>query len=541
MVNAECNSEIASPSVSLPLRSRWFLPAIWICLSALYCVLIDLQIHRRVWFDELLTYYIAKAPTLSRVTYLVKLWDLNPALLHWLAHVCLLLTGGKMVAIRLPSVVAFYFTSLLLYLYSARKLSRAYAALPVLILWYSPIFVYATEARPYALLACFFCAVLLLRDLAISGQRHGWMLGGIALCSAGLLFSHVLAPLSLLPFLAAEIWRLKERRSPDYPLWTALFLPLVLVISYRPFVKNYETIIYYPLAFQATLRKLLSFYGHVFSGVAIPVCAILLAGLIATKGKWTWRVSSWPRSEKILFAALALVPVLLDLMMMYGHAPFWGRYCITSVIALYFLFAILVSYGLRHLATAGYLAVSAACLVLTIGRIIVPTVRDRLHPPPASAAFLANLRPDLPIVAASGMTFVEMGQYESREVSSRLFYLLDRSAAIQFAHATIFEDLADFQKSLDLAGHVENYTKFTHNHRDFLVFGTLNYPEDWLLRKLSSDHSVIVPLGAYETPYKDKTVFEVHLKPYSFRSTNVEDAATVHGISKSRIASRIRD
>ena len=97
MVNAECNSEIATPSVSSPLRSRWFLPAIWICLSALYCVLIDLQIHRRVWFDELLTYYIAKAPTLSRVTYLVKLWDLNPALLHWLAHVCLLLTGGKMV------------------------------------------------------------------------------------------------------------------------------------------------------------------------------------------------------------------------------------------------------------------------------------------------------------------------------------------------------------------------------------------------------------------------------------------------------------
>ena len=216
------------------------------------------------------------------------------------------------------------------------------------------------------------------------------------------------------------------------------------------------------------------------------------------------------------------MPVLLDLMMMYGHAPFWGRYCITSVIALYFLFAILVSYGLRGLATAGYLAVSAACLVLTIGRVIVPTVRDRLHPSPANAAFLANLRPDLPIAAASGMTFVEMGQYESRDVSSRLFYLLDRSAAIQFAHATIFEDLADFQKSLDLVWPCRKLHDFTHDHRDFLVFGTLNYPEDWLLRKLSSDHAVIVPLGAYETPYKDKTVFEVHLKPYSFRSTKLK-------------------
>ncbi len=518
MVGTECNSEIASPSRLSLLRSLWSPPAIWGFLSVLYCVLIGLQIHRRVWFDELLTYYIAKAPNLSRVTYLVKLWDLNPALLHWLAHGSLVLTGGKMVGVRLPSVVAFYFASLLLYLYSARKLSHAFAPAPVLILWYGPILLYATEARPYALLTCFFCAVLLLRDVAISGRRGGWILAGVGLSSSGLLLAHVLAPLSLLPFFAAEIWRLRERRKPDYALWTALFLPLLLIISYQPFVRNYETITYYPFAFQATPRKLLSFYGHVFSGVAVPACAILLAGLAATKGKWTWRVSSWPLSEKVLVATLVLVPLLLDLVMMYGHAPFWGRYCITSVVALYFLLALLLSDGLSRRATAGYFAVSAACLVLIVGRVIVPVVQDRLHPSPANAAFLENVRPDLPIVAASGMTFVEMGQYEAPRLSSRLFYLLDRSAAIQFSHATIFEDLGDFQKAFGLSGHVESYNAFIHDHRDFLVFGTLNYPEDWLLRKLANDRALIVPLGTYETPYKDKTLFEIHFKRDSLAS-----------------------
>jgi hypothetical protein len=358
------------------------------------------------------------------------------------------------------------------------------------------------------------------------------MLAGIGFCSAGMLFSHVLGPLSLLPFFAAEIWRLRERRSPDYALWTALFLPLVLLISYKPFVRNYEAITYYPFAFQATPRKLLSFYGHVFSGVAVPVCAVILVGLIATKGKWIWRTSSRPRSEEILFAALVLIPILLDAVMMYSHAPFWGRYCITSAVALYFIFVALLNDGMSRNENAGYFAISAACLALIVGRIIVPTLQNRLHPPPTNAAFLANLRPDLPIAAASGMTFVEMAQHETPGVSSRLFYLLDRSAAIQFAHATIFEDLAEFQKSLDLAGHVEAYTKFVRDHRDFLVFGGLNYPEDWLLRKLASDHAVIVPLGAYETPYKDKTVFEVHVKPDSPGSTSAEDAAMVHGISK---------
>jgi dolichyl-phosphate-mannose-protein mannosyltransferase len=479
-------------------------------LTAAYSVLIYLQIQRHLWFDELLTYHIAKAPDLERLFYLVKRWDLSPPLSHLLAHISLRLFPGILIATRFPSVVEFYLASLLLYAYSVRKLSAPFAALPILVLWYSPMFQYATEARPYALLALFFCSLLLLWDLAVSTHRRGWLIAGIAISSVGLLSSHVLAPLSLLPFAVAELVRFRERRQPDYPLWAALFLPLVLVIWYVPFFQSYQAIAYYPFAFQAGPLKIASFYWNTFRGVFWCLCAACVAGLIAARGRWGRIHPKWRKPEAALFVTIASVPVLLDFAMMLDRAPFWGRYCITSAIALYFIASLILTLLMRRLPRSGHIAAICTSLLLIVQKIVVPAHLEIVHPAPTNAAVLARVRPDLPIVASSGLTFVEMGQYEGPGLCARLFYLTDRSAAIRFAHATIFEDLGDFRKEFKLPGKVEAYTRFVHDHHKFLVFGSFDYPEDWLLRKLSADGAQIVPLGDFETPYKDKMLFEIH-------------------------------
>ncbi len=512
MVGTDCESQSA-PLVGrrLPLSSREKELASLALLTALYCALIWLQIQRHLWFDELLTYHIANAANLSQLLHLVERWDLSPPLSHLLAHASLRLFQRRPIAIRFPSVVEFYFASLFLYAYSARKLGRAFAALPVLLLWYSPMFRFATEGRPYALLCLFFCALLFLWDLAILRTKRTLILFGVAASSIGLLTSHVLAPLSLLPFFAAEVARLLIRRKPDYPLWAALFLPLLITISYIPLFHSYETLSYYPLAFQASPGKAVSFYWHTFSGVFWCLCAAVVSCLIATKGRWSSKFPLLRPSQMVLFAAAASVPVLLDLTMMQDHAPFWGRYCINSAVALYFIAALVVAFAFNRAARAGYAAVGAVFLLLSIHDVALPAYRDSAHPAPANAGALSQVRPDLPLVAASGLTFVEMGQYENKALRSRLFYLRDRDAAIKFAHATIFEDLADFQQAFHLAGTVESYAKFTHDHNDFLVFGTFDYPEDWLLRKLLADGATIVPAGKFVTPYKDSTLFEVHL------------------------------
>jgi Dolichyl-phosphate-mannose-protein mannosyltransferase len=528
MVGVDCESKRTPRMAQSSFTNLQKVAVIWAVLSIIYGALVYLQIQRHLWFDELLTLHIANAPDLVEMLPLVKRWDLNPPLSHLLAHASLRLFPGRPIAVRFPSVIEFYLASLLLYVYSARKLGSPFAALPILFLWYSAIFQYATEARPYALLCLFFCALLLLWDLAIARANRSWILIGIVVSSAGLLSSHVLAPLSLLPFFAAEILRFLIRREPDYPLWAALSLPLVLVVSYAPFLRNYSTITYYPLAFQAGLDKIASFYWHTFRDITWCLLLVLVSGFVAVRGKWSL---GWPLlrpSEICLFTVLAIIPILLDFAMMRDHAPFWGRYVITSVVALYFLSALVLASVFRRSSRVSYLAVSVVLALLLTAKIAVPLYQNSIHPAPANAAALARVRPDLPLVAASGLTFIEMGQYESPALRARLFYLRDRSAAIQFAHATIFEDLTDFQQAFKLAGEIEPYGKFTRDHNHFLVFGTIYYPEDWLLRKLLADGATIVPIGSYETPYKDKTLFDIHMR---LRPSAPVPAVPAHGTS----------
>ncbi len=522
LVETDCGLDTALSADPSKQRSdaSWLAP---LCFTALYAALIWLQIGRHLWFDELLTYYLANASSLGRLLHLVQRWDLNPPLLHLLAHASLRAAGGNPIAVRFPSVIEFYFASLFLFWYTARKLGRSYASLAVLILWVSPIFQYATEARPYALLCFWFCCLLLLWDIAVTEKRTPWVVTGVAVATVGLLSSHVIAPLSLLPFLVAEVVRYIRSKKADYTLWAGLLLPLFTVVIYLPFYRTFESVTYYPVAFQASLGKAVSFYWHTSSSVFVFVVLATLCGWLYLRFKPASRgslcVNPFPLriSEWALFSTLTIAPLVLDFIMMSKNAPFWGRYCITSALGIYFLFVLLAARVLRYNYRAGFIATAAAAVLLFAFRIVVPAYNSVAHPAPSNVAEFEAVDPGLPIVAASGLTFVEMGQYEDRQLISRLFYLQDRDAAIRFAHATLFEDFGDFQRDLKFPGTIEPYGRFLRDHRHFLVFGTFNYPEDWLLRKLAFDGATITSLGTFATPYKDKTLYDVQLPGSSKR------------------------
>jgi len=78
----------------------------------------------------------------------------------------------------------------------------------------------------------------------------------------------------------------------------------------------------------------------------------------------------------------------------------------------------------------------------------------------------------------------------------------------------LFEDLTPFdllKRYFPIRANVDQYSSFTRRYRQFLVLGTYDYPEDWLLRKLSADGAMLVPIGYYDIPYKDHTVYKVTL------------------------------
>jgi hypothetical protein len=133
------------------------------------------------------------------------------------------------------------------------------------------------------------------------------------------------------------------------------------------------------------------------------------------------------------------------------------------------------------------------------------------HKPAPVSTDYRNVCPNLPFVAASGLTFFEMDHREPSEMVNRLYYLTDREAALKFAHATIFEGFATIKNWFPVRANVEPYSHFVAKHPYFMVLATPDYPEDWLMRKLAFDGAQFRYFGNVPTGYKDGMLFEVRM------------------------------
>lgn len=488
-------------------RRPWLLPAA--IITVLYGLLISLRIHKNLWYDELVTYYISKAPTLHQLFHLIPKWDENPPAVYLATRLSMTVFGDNIIAVRLPSAIEFYITGLMLFLYARRKLGYAYAAIPFLIFCYCPTFFrYSVEVRPYASLCMFFSVLLLCWDIATT-ERHRWALWGVAIANVGMLESHVFATLSLFAFFVAEFVRFRSTRKPDYGLWAALLIPTVLVVTYLPLFANFEPTLF-PYAFQASPRRVPIFFWHALFPVALGlILAAALAWFVSKKKPVLGKAKGLRMADLALFATLLVNPILLEIAMI--HRVFWDRYCLTTVLAIYVLIAALLAWRLRFNKYAGWTATVALTCLILVQRIALPVEHQLVHgSPPDYMAALARVRPDLPLVDASGVAFLQMDHYGYPEIVSRLYYLLGGSAAIEYAHATIFEGFGKLRQDFPIRATVERYPDFIRKHHEFLVFGAPWWPEDWLLKKLAADGARIEAIGEYPIPdYVGTTLYHV--------------------------------
>jgi hypothetical protein len=473
---------------------------------------------RALWYDELFTYYIAQKPTVEQVVETAARTDLNPPLEYLVARFSTKLLGADAFGLRLPSAVAFYAASILLFFYIRRKAGDAYACFGLAVLWFSDVLYYASEARPYALVLFFFCLLLLCWDTAVTTKRRTAALWGVALANAGMLLSHVFAPLSLLPFFAAEAVRLYQRRKPDYPLWAALVLPTPIMVLYVPLFRTFASILH-PLMYQASPLKLAKFYVHGLREAILGLLVVLAVAAVAhvRARKQTAGLRSDDRERRVrsgiqtadyaLFGLLVLNPVVVTLAIMRSHSAFWPRYCLTTYIALFAALAIFLALRLRAESAAAYTSVLVMVLVSSITNTILPALRAGA--PPDS---VERIRPDLPLVAASGMQFLEMDYYGSGAFTSRLYYLKDRASAIYYTHGTLNEDYGPdkLRRDFPIRGNVQSYSTFVSQHREFLVLGTWNL--DWLLQKLHDDGASTQLIGELNVPYRDKKLYLVTMR-----------------------------
>jgi hypothetical protein len=452
MIRAQGDAKLGSPRMaSLPASTRpvgqkfdvrarsessYELWTVLAALTLLYIVAV-LEANRRiVWFDELFTLDLAKARTIPLLFQLIRKFDFQPPAGYLFSRFSMELFGQSAFGLRFPSMLEFYIGSVALFFFARRKAGISYAAAAVITLWSGTIFQYATEARPYALLMMSFSTLLLCWDIATTSEKRRVALWGVALSNLVMLSAHVLAPLSLFPFLAAEVVRFARTRKADFALWAALLVPATALTLSIPLLKGYGTL-YFPAAYQASLGRIVFFYFDTIKIISVALFLAVFAALIVPQGKpWVGPARGWRPEELVLIGSLLLNPILLNLALMRRHGAFWDRYAITTWAGIYIGMAILLGLRLNCNRCAGY-AATAVLLVFCVRTDVLlpsstPTVKD--------ASAIAGVRPDLPLVDAGGVTFFEMNHYEKPDFLSRLYYLKDRSAAMSYTHTNLFED-----------------------------------------------------------------------------------------------------
>ncbi len=145
-----------------------------------------------------------------------------------------------------------------------------------------------------------------------------------------------------------------------------------------------------------------------------------------------------------------------------------------------------------------------------------PAIPAPLRAELATAPFVLHLKsvaPQLPLVAATALTFLKLDHQESPEVAQRLYMLTDEQAASTIAHDTVFSHYENVKAAFPMIrGKVEGYCAFTSVHPRFVVVGAYNNPQGWLLRKLDRDGAQLRAIGTCENNTEDCQIYEVGIQ-----------------------------
>jgi hypothetical protein len=150
--------------------------------------------------------------------------------------------------------------------------------------------------------------------------------------------------------------------------------------------------------------------------------------------------------------------------------------------------------------------------------LFLPNLALARRIPPAEASELSvqkdfdRIHPELPLVANSALTFLEMDHYERPALLGRLYYLVDPVSSIKYTQSNMTEGLLVMKQYFPIRANVSSYAGFMATHRHFLVWGVMDQ-QGWLLRKLKTEGARITKIGKFDTPYADSQLSEVTLDP----------------------------
>lgn len=449
---------------------------------------------RPFWFDEVLTWAVVRQPSLSAIWHvLARAADGQPPMFYIIERFFGHLIRNEQIAFRLPSLAAFCGTLVCVFLW-VRKYSGGFVALlcatAILV---SPLFDYAVEARPYALVAACIAFALFCYERA---DKRPWAI----LLGASLMFAQSLHYYAIFPitsFGIAELVYLARTRKIRLGVWCAIALSIVPLAICWPLLKSFKA--YYGQHFWSQPNSwglLLTYYMLLrplfppFAGATprtvitgalmLGVLAVaLLLGLRAYRN----RTDEQPSIQVLAaIAALLALPFTIFLATTLVHGGFTERYTLPTLVGM----AVALGYLMRSQRRA-VIAIVAVVLVACFAKMeyrFWTLQRGAVWYVNCDVEGIQNLvasvgHPDLPVVVSDSMDMLPLSYY-APSVWKRYVAILDPQHAVSFAGSDsndlelmIVKDLVPMR--------ADSFEDFSAKHQTFLLYSSSSgaWSSDW--------------------------------------------------------------
>ena len=460
-------------------------------IAALACVIYwaaTLMLARRklMWNDELYTYYVAMLPSMHDVwNALMARGEQTPPFFYLVTRLAFRVFGVNNISIRLPEMLAFWGMCVCLFVSVRRRttpLSGLSAALFPLV---TAAYMYAFEARSYALVLGFAgAAYLSWQSLAFGKHRVLWSVCLTASLAAAV-SSHYYGVFILVPLVAGELVRTAIRRRVDLAVWIAFPLSIVPLIWQLPLISAGRA---YSGAFWSPPQwiNIPDFYVDLLTPTLVPLVAILVAcgvaAALANRNRMDIRSAptALPLDEIAAAIGFIVIPFVAVIAAKLVTGAFVNRYALVAVIGMSILVGFATSSPFSRTAPMRLLIVAVLC-----GWFSLSQAREMIQPTgvtlPVSAALIA--RPAkwleaapleqrrLPLVIADPHSFVTLSHYGSPEIKARIVYLADADRArARLGTNSVERGMLDLVKPW-FGMNVVPFEPFIETHAEFFVYG----------------------------------------------------------------------
>jgi len=491
------------------MEAEWFLYLFLI--ADVYVLCTALASHQPFWFDELFTFYMTRLPSMSAVWAALKDGaDLNPPLFYVATRFSQSLFGSSEWVIRLPAMIGFLVMMFGLYIFVSRYGSRLGGMVAMTFPLVTGAYSYAHEGRAYGMELGFIAIAAVCWQAATRGERRRLTLPALSLCLGGALLTHCYAVLAVSSFGFAEAARTLMRKKFDWPMWVALAIPCFAVLTYLPMMPAvtggdpFDNPVYQVTA-RASYEMILAPAIWLLL-LVLAVLALLGARDPRSAGGGAEKI---PFHEMVLAAGFLVAPLLGVALASTVTKIFMARYGLAAILGFSMALGTLVTKRTALHPGTAVLVIG----ILSSGFLWIP-VSAMLPRSDAKAAAekdfqLADLDPTMPIVIANGLLFLEADHYESKQITDRLFFLIDRNTAIRYTGTPGFEQFRGLTKWFPIRSHLEDYHQFLKIHPAFYILSVYDSPLDWTMRKMREDGLPLAFVGQFNSRQGTATVAKV--------------------------------